>query len=45
MKNTLLIALLASTGGLQAQTNAAMNKSLRDDLNSGTLEHSDYRII
>ncbi len=45
MKNALLIALLASTGGLQAQTNAAMNNSLRDDLNSGNLEPSAYRII
>jgi len=45
MKNVLLIAALAFTGWVQAQTDAAMTNSLRDDINSGNLEPSAYRVI
>ncbi|NUO03027.1 MAG: hypothetical protein HUU01_20655, partial [Saprospiraceae bacterium] len=45
MKNALLIATLTLTGWLQAQTNASMTNSLRDDINTGNLEPSPYRVI
>ncbi|MFM9952290.1 MAG: hypothetical protein ACKV1O_30450 [Saprospiraceae bacterium] len=45
MKNALLIAALACSGWVHAQTDAAMTNSLRDDINSGNLEPSAYRVI
>jgi len=45
MKNALLIAVLACTSWAQAQTDATMTNSLRDDINSGNLEPSPYRVI
>ena len=45
MKNALLLVALAFGGWMQAQTNASMTNSLRDDINNGNLEPSPYRII
>ncbi len=45
MKNALLFFALAVAGNLLAQADASMTNSLRDDINSGNLEPSAYRII